>query len=147
MERKLAAIEAGKKKILINILIRSIWFVLAGMSCIFNKSINEKAEIAMMVILVLLLIFALFPLVHLKDTLVFYDNKIVLGKKQITFSSPEEIQWKREHTYIMGTRIKIYNLKAAEKETFLQSMFSSKDMDVTYMEDAKDTFIKCYMNQ
>lgn len=145
MERKLAEIKVEKKKILINIAIRSIWFIIVAFAYIINQSANKKAEIAITIILILLLGFALFPLIHLKDVLVYYENKIVLKNKQITFNNPSEIQWRRVKTYFTGTRIKINN--STVQESFLKFMFCSNDIDVTYMKDAKDTFIRCYLNQ
>ncbi|MDE5908463.1 MAG: hypothetical protein K2H52_06985 [Lachnospiraceae bacterium] len=147
MEKILAEMKVDKKKIFINIALRSILFIIAGMVPVFNQSANKKAEIAIAVILIALLVFALFPLVHLKDVLLYYDNKIVLGKKQITFKNPVEIQWSRQKMYFFGARTKICNSAAAQKESFKDFMLSSNVIDVTYMKDAKDTFIKCYLNQ
>lgn len=147
MEKVRAEIKVDKKKLFMNIALRGILFIIIGMVPVFNQSANKTAEIAIIVILIALLVFALFPLVHLKDVLFYYDNKIVLGKKQITFNDPQEIQWSRQKMYFFGTRTKICNSVTARKESFKDFMLSSNVIDVTYMEDAKDTFIKCYLNQ
>ena len=145
MERKLAEIKVEKKKILINIAIRSIWFIIVAFLAIITPSVDKKAKITVIIILILSLVFTLFPLIHLKDVLVYYENKIVLKNRQITFNNPSEIQWNRQKTYFSGTRIKINN--STVQESFLQFMFCLNDIDVTYMKDAKDTFIRCYLNQ
>lgn len=147
MEKVRAEIKVDKKKLFMNIALRGILFIIIGMVPVFNQSANKTAEIAIIVILIALLVFALFPLVHLKDVLFYYDNKIVLGKKQITFNDPQEIRWSRQKMYFFGTRTKICNSVAAQKESFKDFMLNSNVIDVTYMEDAKDTFIKCYLNQ
>ncbi|GFI03277.1 MAG: hypothetical protein HFI44_13970 [Lachnospiraceae bacterium] len=147
MEKMKAEMKVDKKKLLMNIALRSILFIIVGMVPVFNQSANKTAEIAIIVILIALLVFALFPLVHLKDVLIYYDDKIVLGKKQITFNNPEEIQWSRQKMYFLGTRTRICNSVAAQRQSFMDFMLNSNMIDVTYMKDAKDTFIKCYLNQ
>lgn len=147
MEKVRAEIKVDKKKLFMNIALRGILLIIIGMVPVFNQSANKTAEIAIIVILIAVLVFALFPLVHLKDVLFYYDNKIVLGKKQITFNDPQEIQWSRQKMYFFGTRTKICNSVAVRKESFKDFMLNSNVIDVTYMEDAKDTFIKCYLNQ
>lgn len=145
MERKLAEIKVEMKKIIANIAIRMIGFILVLLAMVFNwrLGINYAAAAAL---LILTLGFALFPLIHVKDVLVYYENKIVLGRKEIAFDSPSDIQWSRVKTYFLGTRLKIHNTKV--NQSFLECMFgSSKEIDVTYMKDAKDVFIRCYLNQ
>lgn len=147
VERKLAEINIEMKKILANIAIRMIWFAMALLALVlnFDSGIDYTSTA---VLLLLTLGFALFPLIHVKDVLVYYENKIVLKNKQITFDHPSEIQWSREKKYIMGTRLKIYNSKVMQSQSFLQCMFGpSKKIDVTYMKDAKDVYIRCYLNQ
>lgn len=147
VERKLAEIKIEIKKILASIAIRMIWFVMVLLA-IASSSDSGIDYTAAAILLLLTLGFALFPLVHVKDVLVYYENKIVLKNKQITFDHPSEIQWRREKTYIMGTRLKICNSKIMQSQSFLKCMFgSSKKIDVTYMKDAKDVFIRCYLNQ
>lgn len=147
VERKLAEIKIEMKKILANIAIRMILFVMVLLAVVFNSG-SGIGYILTVVLLFLTLVFALFPLIHVKDVLVYYENKIVLKNKQITFDHPSEIQWSREKTYIMGTRLKICNSKVMQSQSFLECMFgSSKTIDVTYMKDAKDVFIRCYLNQ
>lgn len=147
MERKLAEIKIDMKKLLANIAIRMIWFVMALLALVLNfDSVIDYTSTA--ALLLVTLGFALFPLIHVKDVLVYYENKIVLKNKQITFDHPSEIQWSRGRTYIMGTRLKICNSKVMQSQSFLECMFgSSKKIDVTYMKDAKDVFIRCYLNQ
>lgn len=145
MERKLAEIKVDKKKILIDIAIRSIWFIMAALACIMNKSANRKAEAAITIILVLLLCFALFPLIHLKDVLVYYENKIVLKNKQITFNNPSDIQWSRYRAYYKAQSIKIHN--STEKESFGEFLTGANNINVTYMKDAEDIFIRCYLSK
>lgn len=147
VERKLAEIKVELKKILANIAIRMIWFVMVLLAVALNSG-SGIGYILTMALLLLTLIFALFPLIHIKDVLVYYENKIVLRNKQITFDYPSEVQWSREKTYFMGTRLKICNSKVMQSQSFLECMFgSSKTIDVTYMKDAKDVFIRCYLNQ
>lgn len=147
VERKLAEIKIEMKKILANIAIRMILFVMVLLAVVLNSG-SGKGYTLTVVLLLLTLGFALFPLIHVKDVLVYYENKIVLKNKQITFDHPSEIQWSREKTYIMGTRLKICNSKVMQSQSFLECMFgSSKTIDVTYMKDAKDVFIRCYLNQ
>lgn len=147
VERKLAEIKIEMKKILANIAIRMILFVMVLLAVVLNSG-SGIGYILTMALLFLTLGFTLFPLIHVKDVLVYYENKIVLRNKQITFDHPSEIQWSREKTYIMGTRLKICNSKVMQSLSFLECMFgSSKTIDVTYMKDAKDVFIRCYLNQ
>ena len=147
VERKLAEIKIEMKKILANIAIRMILFVMVLLAVVLNSGSGIGYTLTV-VLLFLTLVFALFPLIHVKDVLVYYENKIVLKNKQITFDHPSEIQWSREKTYIMGTRLKICNSKVMQSQSFLECMFgSSKTIDVTYMKDAKDVFIRCYLNQ
>lgn len=92
--------KVDKKKLFVNIALRSILFFIVGMVPVFNQSVNKTAEVTIIAILIVLFIFAIFPLIHLKDVLVYYENKIVLGKKQITFNDPQEIQWSRQKMYL-----------------------------------------------
>lgn len=144
MEKKLAEIKVSMKKIFTNIAIRMIWFVIAMLAGIFNTSKDNTPNVLWLLLIVGTILYALFPLIHIKDVLVYYENKIVLKNKQITFNDPSEIQWHRT-TYFIRKKLTIRN--SAAEESFIECMLSTKEIDVTYMKDAKDLFIKCYLNE
>lgn len=131
-------------KIFTSIAIITVWFAIAILAGIFNSGKGSLPNILYLLVVIGTLLYALFPLVHIRDVLVYYENKIVLGKKQITFHDPSEIQWHRT-TYFIRKKLTIRN--STEKESFMKCMLSTKEIDVTYIKDAKDIFIKCYLTE
>lgn len=144
-ERKLLEIRASKKKIFIYIAMRMPLLALAILAFIAAASeVDNPNYVASVVIIGLVLIFVLSPIRHIGKVLIYYDYKIVLGKKQICFDNPLEVQWTRRKGYITGNRLVIY--KRGQKESIIDFIFSKNDIDVTYMTEPKEQFIRCYMN-
>lgn len=81
---------------------------------------------------ILTAVFGLFPLIHLREYLAFYEYGIVYRKKKYLWSELGEARW-REHIYgglfrsiLMDTDRKVF--------------------DVTYVTDAKKQYNRAYMN-
>lgn len=147
MDNKLVEIQANKKKIILHAAIRMLvvvicafgWFVAAD-------STANPNYIGVVIFMALLFVYACSPFCHWNDTLIYYENKIVLNKKELTFDNPTEIKWMRKRTYIAGTRLLIY--KITPKKGLKEFLFdSSNEIDITYMDKPKEEFIKYYLKQ
>ena len=89
------------------------------------------------------LVYALSPLRYLNRVLQYYPDKITLGKKEINFQHPSEMQWTKQSTYHAGTRLILYK-KLSEKSLKQLFLPASNELDVTYMMNPMDEFAKCY---
>jgi len=88
--------------------------------------------------------FAASPLRHLNDVLVLCSNKIVLKKRELSFSTPEEIEWLYKRTYFVGTRLKC--CKDTKSTGWKEIIFPYNEIDVTYIKEPHEEFIRFYMN-
>ncbi len=146
MERKLAEIKISKKKIFLYVLMRTPLLALDALAC--AVAINEAENpnyVAMVVITLLALVFIFSPLRHMGATMTYYENRIVLNKKELVFNNPLEIQWVRRRGYITGTRLVMY--KKSDKTGLKEIFLPSDEIDVTYMDMPKEQFISVYLNQ
>lgn len=138
-------IVANKVKIvavsILRFIIMVLFFVGIYISCMDNPNANNGAFTGMVI---LGFVFAVSPLRHLNDVLVLCPNKIVLKKREISFSSPEEIKWLHKRTYCVGTRLKC--CKDTESKGWKELFFPYNEMDVTYIKKPHEEFIKFYMN-
>ncbi len=138
-------IVANKVKIIVVSLLRFIIMaVLLGgiyVSGIDHPNANNGAFTVMAI---LGFVFAVSPLRHLNDVLVLCPNKIVLKKREISFSSPEEIKWIHKRTYYVGTRLKC--CKNTKSTGWRELFFPYNEIDVTYIKKPREEFIKFYMN-
>ena len=138
-------IGANKVKIIAVSFLRFIImvFFLGGIyvSGIGNPNANNGAFTAMVL---LGFAFAVSPLRHLNDVLVLCSNKIVLKKRELFFSTPEEIKWLHKRTYFVGTRLKC--CRETKDTGWKEILFPYNEIDVTYIKDPHEEFIKFYMN-
>lgn len=152
MERKLIEIKVNKKRIVLYMLMRLPWLALfvfgMFMAHMSQKGTANPNYVMIGVILLFMIIYICSPLRHLADVLTYYEHKIVFNKKEITFQNPSEIGWTRMVRYyevFIGPRL-IMNGKA-EKKGIKEIFFPSNQIDVTYMDMAKEQFVRCYFNQ
>lgn len=138
-------IGANKVKIIAVSFLRFIIMVvfLGGIyvSSVNNPNVNNGAFIVMAI---LGFVFAVSPLRHLNDVLVLCPNKIVLKKRELSFSTPEEIKWLHKRTYFGGTRLKC--CKDTKSTGWKEIFFPYNEIDVTYIKEPHEEFIKFYTN-
>ncbi len=138
-------IGANKVKIITVSLLRFIVMALLSggiyVSCVDNPNANNGAFTAMAVFG---LAFAASPLRHLNDELELYSNKIVLKKRELSFSTPEEIKWLHKKTYFVGTRLKC--CKDTKNTGWRDIFFPYYEIDVTYIKKPHEEFVRYYTN-
>ncbi len=138
-------IGANKVKIITVSLLRFIVMALflggIYVSCVDNPNANK---VAFTVMAVFGLVFAASPLRHLNDELELYYNKIVLKKRELSFSTPEEIKWLHKKTYFVGTRLKC--CKDTKNTGWKDIFFPYYEIDVTYIKKPHEEFVKYYTN-
>jgi len=138
-------IGSNKLKIISVVLLRFI--IVAVFLCgiyvsgVNNPNTNNEAFIVMVL---LGFAFAASPIRHLNDVLVLCPNKIVLKKREISFSSIEEIKWRYERGYLIGRRLKC--CKATENTGWKDFFFPYYKIDVTYIKEPHEEFVKFYTN-
>ncbi len=139
--------EIGSNKIKI-IFVSLLRFVIAAVflcgiyvSAVNNPNANHGAFIIMVI---LGLAFAASPLRHLKDVLELCPNKIILKRREISFSTIEEIEWRYERGYLMGRRLKC--CKATENTGWKDLFSPYYEIDVTYIKEPHEAFVKFYTN-
>ena len=119
--------------------------LLGILACVVAVSQSDNPNyVAMVIILGVILVFVLSPIRHLGKVMSYYEHKIVLGKKELCFDNPMEVQWTRRKGYITGNRLVI--CKQGQKESIIDLMLSKNDIDITYMTEPKEQFVRCYMN-
>lgn len=99
---------------------------------------------AFIVMVVLGFSFAASPLRHLNDVLVLCPDKIILKRREISFSKIEEIEWRYERGYLTGRRLKC--CKATENTGWKDIFFPFYKIDVTYIKEPHEEFVKFYTN-
>ncbi len=138
-------IGSNKRKIIAVSFLRFIimMFFLGGIyvSSFDNPNTNNGAFIVMVILGVA---FAASPLRHLNEVLEFYPNKIVLKKRELSFSAIEEIKWMYERGYLIGRRLKC--CKATENTGWKDIFFPYYKIDVTYIKKPHEEFVKYYTN-
>ncbi len=110
-------------------------------SGIDNPNTNNGAFIVMVILGVA---FAAGPLRHLNEALELYPDKIVLKKRELSFSTIEEIEWRYERGYLIGRRLKC--CKATENTGLKDFFFPYYKIDVTYIKEPHEAFVKFYTN-
>ncbi len=137
-------IGSNKVKIIAVLLLRLIIMVLflggIYISTIDSPNSNDGAFLVMVI---LGLLFGVSPLRHLNEVLEFYPNKIVLKKRELSFATIEEIQWRYEKGYF-GRRLKCF--KRTEHTGWKDIFFPYYEIDVTYIEKPHEEFVKYYTN-
>ncbi len=126
---------------LLRFIIVSVFLCGIYVSSVNNPNADNGAFIVMVI---LAFAFAVGPLRHLNDVLVLCPNKIVLKKREISFSTPEEIEWLYEKTYLFGKRLKC--CKETKNTGWKDILFPYYKIDVTYIKEPYEEFIKFYMN-
>lgn len=137
--RKLTECHADKKKIALRTGLHIAFCVLmdimslGGINAIRNFSAHPPSGGVVLMDVLLTLIIGLYPLIHLRDYLAFYENGIVFRKKAYFWSELGSVGW-RDHTYggffhgiVMAT--------------------NKKAFQVTYLEQPKKQYNRAYMNQ
>lgn len=136
--RKLAECESDKFKIAIQTGWRTALCLLldianlGGISAIRHWKEVPPDSAILILDLVLTIVFGLFPLIHLREYLAFYENGIIYRKQTYFWSDMGSPDW-RDHT-IGG----IFN------STMMRTKI--KSFDVTYVKNAKKQYNKAYMN-
>ncbi|MCI8945464.1 MAG: hypothetical protein HFI91_00180 [Lachnospiraceae bacterium] len=136
--RKLTECPADKLRIAIQTGWRTIFCILLDISNFGGiAAIRQWGDVppemsTVIVNLVLTVIFGLFPLIHLREYLAFYEYGIIYRKRAYLWSYLGQAEW-RDHTYggifrsiLMATNRKVFN--------------------VTYVVNAKKQFNRAYMN-
>ena len=142
----LGEVKASKAAIFKHVAVRMmiVLVMIGGWIAVVINSEQNNANIVYLVIAVLLvLVYALSPLRYFNRVLQFYPDKITLGKKEINFQHPSEMQWTKQSTYHAGTRLILYK-KLSEKSLKQLFLPASNELDVTYMMNPMDEFAKCY---
>lgn len=148
MFKMLAEIKVNKKKVIQHISIRMAFVIFMGLGwfCALQTSKTGKSNyIGLIIVVALLSVYALSPLRYLNRVLVFQNNKIAFGKKELIFDDLADIQWMKRKTYYAGTRMVVYK-KSQEKGLKAIITSCNDEIDVTYMKNPKDEFVRCYMN-
>lgn len=136
--RKLTECRADKVKIAIQAGWRTAFCLilditnLGGISAIQRWN-ETPPDIAIIILdLILTIVFGLFPLIHLREYLAFYENGIIYRKRPYFWSELGSAGW-RNHTMggifnstLMDTDIKVFN--------------------VTYVKNPKKQYNRAYMN-
>ncbi len=138
-------IGSNKVKIIAVSLLRFIVVALfqfgSYVSSIYNLNIDYGAVIVMNT---LALAFAASPLRHLNEVLELYPDKIVLKKRELSFSTIEEIEWRYEKGYLIGRRLKC--CKRTKNTGWKDIFFPYYEIDVTYIKKPHEEFVKYYTN-
>ncbi len=110
-------------------------------SSVNNPNTNNGAFTVMVLLGVA---FEASPLRHLNEVLELYPDKIVLKKRKISFSTIEEIKWRYERGYLIGRRLKC--CKETENTGLKDFFFPYYEIDVTYIKNPQEEFVKFYTN-
>lgn len=137
--RKLSECSADKGKIALRTGLHIVFCVLmdimslGGIGAIKNFATRPPSIGVVIMDVVLTLVIGLYPLIHLRDYLAFYENGIVFRKKTYFWSELGSVTW-RDHTY-GGFFHRI--VMATNKKAF----------QVTYLEHPKKQYNRAYMKQ
>ncbi|MDE6203664.1 MAG: hypothetical protein K2O16_10160 [Lachnospiraceae bacterium] len=137
MGQKLAQAHADKGKILFHTAIR---LTLAGIIVLAGirgnppgKPVSFAAGLLAAVIALIALIWVLFPLIHLRDCLEFYETGIVIGKQSWTREKLGEISF-----------MDVKNNYSLFGQTYMCT--EVRRFNVTYIKEAKKNFNRAYFN-
>ena len=123
--------ETDRKRILLNMLLKAVIVVFAVILT-FKKGDSAFIRGALIIIYS---VFILYALPHWNDSMTFYENGIVFKKKTYLFQSTQ-FEWMKRSG--VG-----YFFPA----TYLYLGGVSKGLNVSYIKDVKDTFVRIYNNR
>ncbi len=126
---------------LLRFMVVACFFVSSYGSSIDHPNTDNGAIIVMDI---LAFAFAASPLRHLNEVLELYPDKIVLKKRELSFSTIEEIEWRYEKGYLIGRRLKC--CKRTGNTGWKDIFFPYYEMDVTYIKKPQEAFVKFYTN-
>lgn len=156
MGEKLVETTASKSKIFIHFVLRFLICFLFMFIILVSKengsvpkdygSISYYIRIGS--IILVLFLYSLSPFRHMWDKLIFYERGIMLNKKKIEFTNSNQIGWSRYQTYIFGNRIQLFKRESSKaiKNLFAIIFKPSNELDVTYLKEPQEHFVKAYMN-
>lgn len=139
MGRKLGEAHANMGKVLLHTAIRA---ALAGVVVIAGirgnppkgGAVSLIAGLAAALIALLALGWVFFPLIHCRDSLVFYETAIVAGKRQWTLEKLGEISF-----------MDVKNNYSLFGQTYMCTEI--RRFNVTYIKDAKKNFNRAYFDK
>lgn len=137
-------IGSNKVKIIIVSLLRFI-VVSISLVALYGSSVDNPNtnNVAFVVIAILHFAFAASPLRHWNDVLELCPNKIIFKRRAISFSTIDEIVW-RYDLYPSGRRI--ICCKDAKNTGLKAFFFPYYEIDVTYIKEPQESFVKYYTN-
>lgn len=123
--------KTDRKRIIMDLLIRMAISVLAIL--IWNRQGNVSGTVSL-ICYVGLLIFTLYPLVHIMDTIQFYENGIMFKKTTYLFRS-QQVEWL--------CREGVANVMEGR---YLYLGGYPKKINASYVQNPHDAFAKAYQN-
>lgn len=133
--KKLTQAKVNVQLIILKLLLRSMLvtiIIIAGLRSNPPASITPNGAIFCLLIIAAIILWILFPLFHLKDYIIFYENGIEFNNQKWTFEELGEINF-----LDVKTNTSFFTNKYLETDL--------KDLNITYIKDAKKYFNKAYL--
>ena len=133
--RKLSEAPRNDGKIAFNVAWRTALCILCDFAAVGGVSGIERWKVEgptlwdIIFCVGLIVIFGLFPLIHLRDKLEFYENGIVFGNKTYTLNELGDISWHNSGNVINSTYMRT----------------KVKGFNVTYLKYPKKAYNQAYM--